>query len=177
VGQPGYVTYTSWRNTPAEEAAMDLLVERAHLPRGAKLWTFGTPRHEDSDGWMLEGGVALAAGKGYIEIPDAAKSPSLRSPAFQYLRGDRHDVLVLGIADRSTIESVRVLGRIEHSGRWIALTGRLPTAGLTRTPAGLSIPLRRPDENAVVDQLQIDIERGNGVAPLRIDHVALYPRG
>ncbi len=176
VGQPGYVTYTSWRNTPAEEAAMDLLVERAHLPRGAKLWTFGTPRHEDSDGWMLEGGVALAAGKGYVKIPDAAKSPSLRSPAFQYLRGD-HDVLVLGVADPSKIESVRVLGRIEDSGRWIPLTGRLPTATLTRTPAGLSIPLRWPDARAVVDQLQINITRADGAARLRIDHVALYPRG
>ncbi len=50
-GQPGYVPYTAWRNTPAEEAMRDFLVSHANLPPGAKLWTFGSSRYKDSDGW------------------------------------------------------------------------------------------------------------------------------
>ena len=57
VGQPGYVPYTAWRNTPAEEAMRDFLVSHADVPLGARMWTFGTPLHADADGWSAERGA------------------------------------------------------------------------------------------------------------------------
>jgi hypothetical protein len=176
-GQPGYQTFTSWRNTPAEEAAFDLMVERANLPARAKLWTFGSPRHQDTDGWTMHGAGTLVANKGYVEIPGGSRDATVHSPPFQYIRADRYDLVVFGVADPSAIESVSVAGRIDGTSRWIPLANKVQAATLKRTPAGLSIPLRWARSRIAVDQLRIDISRTNEAAPIRIDHIALYPRG
>ena len=56
LGQPGYAPHTSWRNTAAEDAMRDFMVSHANVPRGARLWTFGTPRRADLDGFRAERG-------------------------------------------------------------------------------------------------------------------------
>ena len=110
VGQPGYQTYTSWRNTPAEEAGFDLMIERAHLPASAKLWTFGSPRHKDTDGWTIRGPGMLVANKGNIEISGGSRDTSVHSPPSQYIRADRYDLIVFGVADSAAIESAQRSG-------------------------------------------------------------------
>ena len=46
------------------------MLARAGLPLGARLWTFGSPRHADGDGWLAEHGSA-AAGHGFLTVtPD-----------------------------------------------------------------------------------------------------------
>jgi hypothetical protein len=50
-GQPGYLPYIAWRNTPAEAAMRDFMVTHANLPLGARLWSFGAPGYLDDDGW------------------------------------------------------------------------------------------------------------------------------
>src|SRR6185503_5681019 len=61
-GQPGYVAFTSWRNTPAEEAMMDFLVTHANLPQGALLWTFGSSRYVTDDEWTATHGAIEPVG-------------------------------------------------------------------------------------------------------------------
>ena len=98
-GQPGYLPYTAWRNTPAEAAMRDFLVTHADLPLGARLWAFGAPGYLDDDGWRLEQGKVYARG-GYLDLDkiDAATA-TLLSPPDQVIRaatiGDGHS----GIAE------------------------------------------------------------------------------
>ena len=95
-GQPGYVAYTAWRNTPGEEALVDFLVDHADLPRGARLWTFGTARHADDDGWSLERGhLAPAAASPISSRDDRHADVTGRSGAARR----RLDTLVLGLAE------------------------------------------------------------------------------
>ena len=104
-GQPGYVAYTAWRNTPGEGALVDFLVDHADLPRGARLWTFGTARHVDDDGWSLDRG-RLVAGRGFVDLAvDAADM--LMSPGDQVLRADAVDTLVLGLAEPAAVPGCR----------------------------------------------------------------------
>ena len=50
-GQPGYVSFTAWRNTPAEDAMRDFAIAHAFVPLGTRLWTFGSARHADTYVW------------------------------------------------------------------------------------------------------------------------------
>src|SRR6185369_3063920 len=67
VGRPGYVSYTSWRNTPAEDAMRDAMVSHANLPLGSRLWTFGSAVYADDDGWTAED-TTLERGRGQLAI-------------------------------------------------------------------------------------------------------------
>jgi hypothetical protein len=79
-GQPGYVSYTAWRNTPAEYAMRDFLVAHADVPLGAKLWSFGSIRRADTDGWAADAG-SIVAGNGYVDVvPDRAEATLLSPP-------------------------------------------------------------------------------------------------
>ena len=71
--------------TPAEEAAFDLLAERADLPPTAKLWTFGSSVHADTDGWSAEG-AAATANRGHVTLAPSAETIVLRSPERLYIR-------------------------------------------------------------------------------------------
>ena len=176
VGQPGYQVFTSWRNTPAEEAAQDLMLERAHLPAGAKLWTFGSVRHNDDDGWTLQGPGTAVAHAGHLEISGGSRTATVVSPPSQYIRASGYDLVVLGISEATLVESIGVSGRLDASSRWIRLADAMPASALKQTAAGLSIPLRWPSERVVVDQLRFDITQMKDAAAIRIDHVAVYPR-
>ena len=75
-----YMSYTAWRNTPLEDAARDFLLARSGLPRGTRLWTFGTQVHADDDGWTVETG-SLATSPGALQIAgDTRGGVTLHSP-------------------------------------------------------------------------------------------------
>jgi hypothetical protein len=88
MGTPGYVPFTAWRNTAAEEAMRDYLVSHADLPRSARLWTFGTPKHVDSDGWTADRG-SLAAHAGFAMLQSDRGLINLLSPPDQVIRPAR----------------------------------------------------------------------------------------
>ncbi|MGH8802553.1 MAG: hypothetical protein ACREX6_09730, partial [Casimicrobiaceae bacterium] len=79
-GFPDYVPHTAWRDTPLEEAALDFVLARAGLPPGSRLWTFGSQRHADDDGWTAEVGHAIAAPGRLALIPDREGRVVLASP-------------------------------------------------------------------------------------------------
>ena len=170
-GQPGYATYTAWRNTPLEDAMRDFAVSRAGLPLGSRLWTFGTPRHADGDGWTAaEGGIS--AGTGYLQVDATAREIALLSPSQLALGRGETDLLVLGV-DAKAIKSVRVDARVAD-GAWIALAPSRATGELATTSAGVSVPLSWPSSLAAADQVRVVLQLGDAAKATRVRHIALY---
>ncbi len=177
-GQPGYVAYTAWRNTPGEDALVDFLVDHADLPRGARLWTFGTPRHADDDGWSLDQG-RLVAGPGFVDLGPGAAAV-LTSPADQVLRADGVDTLVLGLANPAGVARVQVYARTGDTAPWTALTAAVATTALRRGAAGIEVPLAWPADwrakRIIADRLRIALTMATAEGNVRVQRIALYPR-
>jgi hypothetical protein len=178
-GQPGYVPYTSWRNTPGEEAMRDFLASHANLPRGARMWTFGAPRHADADGWALERGEAKAAPGGLDLAFDT--TATLLSPDDQVLRADALGALILGIADSTALARVQVFARRDGSNAWTEIAAPAPADALMRDAAGLHVPLAWPvawrTGGAIADRLRIALTFAPGTRDARVERIMLYPRG
>jgi len=168
-GQPGYVSFTAWRNTPLEEALRDFAVAHAYVPVGTRLWTFGSAQHADADGWTAAAG-ALAPGKGFLDLTPAEGAVTLLSPAPLALGRSETNLLVVG-ADPKAIDSVTV-DALSPAGSWVSLGPKRAVSRLATTPAGLSVPLVWPAALIATDRVRITLGlRG----PTRIRHLALYP--
>jgi hypothetical protein len=169
-GQPGYVSFTAWRNTPLEDALRDFAVAHAFVPVGTRLWTFGSSRLADPDGWTASAGT-LSAGNGYVDVGPANGAVTLVSPGPLGLARGETSLLVIG-ATRDAVESVAVEARTA-AGTWTALSAPTAAAKLTATSAGLSVPLVWPPKLAATDQIRVTLGLRAGT---RIRHMALYPR-
>ncbi len=173
-GQPGFVPYTAWLNTPFEEAAKDFMLARAGLSPRARLWTFGAPAHADADGWVSEVGT-LAATPGRLVLTAQDGRVVLRSPRELALTARGADRLVLGFAPTasSSVDAAGVAGatmrkdsgtgpaaaarqpdlplrlRIEaragEAGPWLRVADVADASKVARAPAGLVVPLALPD--------------------------------
>jgi len=174
-GQPGYVSFMAWRNTPLEDAMRDFAVSHAFVPLGARLWTFGSPRLADADGWSASVGT-LAPGPGHVDLTAANGELTLVSPLPLALGGDESDLLVLGVAaDRAQdIVSVAVEATLSDETT-IALAAPRAVSELAQTSAGLSVPLTRPETAATIEQIRVTLRLRNPAATLRVRHLALYP--
>ena len=140
----------------------DFLLSHAGLPLGARLWTFGSPRHVDGDGWIAEHGGA-AAGPGFLTITPEAGVVEIVSP------GD------LGIAAaggaRRRARPARRCARAQRRGararRAEILRGAASRAPTTRSSsdatrvASLALPATR---GAPIDRLKIRIALDAGDA-------------
>lgn len=172
VGKPGYVTFTAWRSTPFEDAARDFLLAHANVPQGARLWTFGTPRHADDDGWSaLDGTIARAPGA-LIVTPDARGIASFVSPRELDFDPARFAAAVIGMEDAARLRAIRLAVRASPDAAWqelpVARAGRTSEAGLVfEWPASAAA---KP-----YDQLRITLELAPGSAT-RVLRIALWPR-
>jgi hypothetical protein len=177
-GQPGYVPYTAWRNTPAEAAMRDFMVTHANLPLGARLWNFGAPGYLDDDGWRLEQGKVHARG-GYVDLEFDAATAALLSPPDQVIRPATIESLILGLNDPSALAAVQVFARIEPGTAWAPLGEPIAAARFAYSPAGVQIPLAWPPawrrNGAIAAELKIVMAFDAGVANARLDRIALYP--
>jgi hypothetical protein len=155
-GQPGYSTFTAWRNTPLEEAGRDFMLARAGLPLGALLYTFGTPAFADGDGWTAEVG-ALALGKGFVTLePDDNDRVVLRSPKGLPPGVQSVEDFVLGFDVHAGVRRVRVQGRRSADAGWETLADASGSA-LRVTAAGIAVR-RNPGPRTVLwDQLRIEV--------------------
>ena len=169
-GQPGYASFTAWRNTPLEDALRDFAVAHAYVPVGTRLWTFGSARHDDSDGWRATAGT-LTAGKGYLDVMPKDGVAALLSPGPLALGRGETDLLVLG-ADPQAIDSISVDAWGGADG-WVSLAASRPAASMATTPAGLSVPLVWPAKLVSTEQFRIILKVRS---PPRIRDIALYPR-
>jgi hypothetical protein len=174
-GQPGYVSFMAWRNTPLEDAMRDFAVSHAFVPLGTRLWTFGSPRLADADGWSASAGT-LAAGSGHIDLTPVNDEVTLVSPSALALDGDESDLLIMGVAPDQIqrIVDVSVEGLLVD-GTVIALAPPRDVADLQQTAAGISVPLGRPKTPAPIDRLRVSLRLRSGGAILSVRHLALYP--
>jgi len=170
-GQPGYVTYTAWRNTPLEEAAKDFLLARAGLPLGARLWTFGTPRHADGDGWVAERGTG-ALGTGYLRITPDAGEVTLVSPGDLAVPRARARALVLGLPSTARVRSVELEVQTGGKPEWKPLAHAID-ASLALEPAGRVLRIPAGD-GAAIDRLRV-VLRLDGADPQDLARVAVLP--
>ena len=156
VGQPGYSTFTAFRNTPLEAAARDFMLARAGLPPGSLLWTFGTPAHADGDGWTAElGGIAL--GRGFLDLgPDANDRIALVSPKNLPAAAQRAEEFVLGLDSHAGLRRVRIQGRSGPDSGWETLADAAG-AGLRVTDAGVAIKRTAGARSLPIDQLRIEL--------------------
>ncbi|MEO8536995.1 MAG: hypothetical protein ABI533_05670, partial [Betaproteobacteria bacterium] len=152
---PSYVSFTAWRNTPLEHAARDFLLARSGLPRGSKLWTFGTQAHADDDGWIADAG-ALTTCRGALRVtPDANRRVALHSPTGIALAGSRAGRIVLGLADDAAVVAIDIAVRTAGDGVWHGVAS-CPDGAAQRTEAGRVVAMSGVGDEPV-DQLRIVI--------------------
>jgi len=156
VGQPGYSTFTAWRNTPLEAVARDFMLARAGLPLGSLLWTFGTPAHADGDGWTAELGT-IALGRGFLTLgPDANDRIALVSPKGLPVAAQRAEDFVLGLDAHAGLRRVRVQGRRGPDSGWETLADA-SGAALRATNAGIAIKRNPGARGTPIDQLRFEL--------------------
>jgi hypothetical protein len=155
-GQPGYSTFTAWRNTPLESAARDFLLARAGLPLGALLYTFGTPVHADGDGWTTEIGT-LALGNGFLRVtPDSNGRVSLLSPKGLPAATRTAETYVLGVPAGAGLLRARIQGRRSADSGWETLADASGDR-LRTTAAGVAIARTGGARNVAYDQLRVEL--------------------
>ena len=154
--KPDYVTFTAWRNTPLEEAARDFMLARSGLPRGSRLWTFGTPSHADDDGWPVEAG-SLHALRGALELTAGAGNRIvLVSPREVALAGDAIDGIVIGLADEVEVATIDVDARTAIDAPWRPLA-RANAGALQTSPAGRIVKRMASAPAGEVDQIRVTL--------------------
>jgi len=154
-GKPGYSTFTAWRSTPLEEAARDFLLARAGLPLGSLLYTFGTPRHADDDGWTIETGT-IALGHGALTVtPDSFHHVTLLSPHGLPPHIGRATTFIVGL--REGVQRVRVFGRSNTETGWSLLADARGDA-LRQTSAGIAVRRSVGAGPAMIDQLRVEFQ-------------------
>lgn len=168
IGKPGYVPHTSWRNTPAEDAMRDFLVSHADVPRGARLWTFGSPRRADADGWSALRGE-LVAGTGFATLRPDGESVTLVSPPDQVIRPERIDRLVLRFSGSARPARVVVLAQTDAIGEWVAV------ANGPADDVELGWPVEWRDGRTIVERIKLDLTFPPGTRTATLSRVLLYP--
>lgn len=170
IGKPGYVPYTAWRNTAAEQAMLDFLVSHADLPLGARLWTFGAADYANSDGWVAERGL-LAAKNGFVSLTPERGVVSLVSPADQVVRPGRIERLVLRFASNASPSEVHVLAQSTRDGPWQRV------ASGKGSEIVLAWPKAWVDKGTIVERMKIELVFPSESDPVDLSRVLLYPRG
>ncbi len=168
-GTPDYVAYTSWRNTPAEDAMRDFLVSHADLPSGAQLWTFGSARHADDDGWTAQRGT-LVAGRGHLALTAVDGVVTIDSPHDLVIRPLATDLLALHVGDERALERVTVQARVDGDPAWQEIGSAAKSA---------RVPLRWPaawrKSSVIATDIRIALTLAPAASGIRLDRVLLYP--
>lgn len=174
--EPNFVAYTSYRNTPLEEAVRDFLVSHANLPRRALLWTFGSAQYADDDGWKVTEDTELSSRPGYLILGSSAESGQIEllSPVKMAFYPNLHNLLVAGVQE-DRIAVVQAYYRLSPNTEWIPLSSPYPASKLEKSLAGLHLPLnwRASDD---IYQIRLLLQLKEGRSEVRLDHIALYPK-
>ncbi len=175
-GSKGYVSYTSLRRTPLEEAIQQFMMSHYDLPRSARLWTFGAGMHRDTDQWQADaGGQASATVEGLRLQLGGDGRVSVVSPSELDVRSGAFDALIVQAEGGGNGLQLGVDMQAE-GGAWQALVLEAPLKQWPRGPAGFRIPF--PAETALgarpYDRLRL-AWRGPAGEAVVIRSVALYP--
>lgn len=131
--EAGYVAFTAWRNTPLEDATRDFMLARSGLPRGNRLWTFGSATLADDDDWSVDVGEMRALPGALALTADAKGRIVLVSPTD--LDVARMHRIVLGL-DEAIDGAVEIAARREEGSRYEVLASA-DIGKAMRTSAGI----------------------------------------
>jgi hypothetical protein len=172
VGQPGFVAYTSYRASPLEIAARNLMVHRANLPRQARLWGFGFGTVRDADGWRAGRSTRLEATNYGLRVTLRRGRAWLDSPAALDFRTDRLDLVVLAIKDAPADLTISVQGRERDQEIWRPLTEPRQVTELPSVAAGYLVSM--PHSKRMLEQLRLVFDSKAG-GTMTFERIALYP--
>lgn len=172
VADPGFVSYTSYRAAPLEVAVRALMVNRANLPRQARLWGFGFGAAPDTDGWKALSPASIRALKSGLAIELMRGAARLDSPPNLDFRSAELDALVIGLADSATDVQIEVLARDRNKTGWRRVAERSAVSEMQRTRAGYVISL--PHSTRQIEQLRLVITSSTQ-GTVNIERIALYP--
>jgi len=173
-GQPGYVSYMAWRNTPAEDALRDFALSHAYVPLGTRLWTFGTPLLAHLDGWSAGAGATLVPGPGKLGLRAAGRDVTLVSPDRLAIRREETDLVVLKLDSPEALASVAIEIK-DATGTWTPTGPAQAAKDLVRDPAGLLVPLAWPPAVDTAEQVRLRLRFAAPGVDATLRHVALYP--
>ena len=172
VAAPGFVAYTSYRGAPLETAVRNFMVNRANLPRQARLWSFGLGMVADDDGWKAQRPATAAPAEGALQVSLATGRTRLDSPSALDFRTDDLDALIIAIPNATPDLRIEIQARDRNQAAWRRLTDAARVDSLQRLRAGYLIPL--PQSSRQIEQLRLILSSSTR-GRLTIERIALYP--
>ncbi len=173
-GTEGFSAFTSYRNTPLENAVREFLLSHANFPRGGKLWTFGAGNHADSDGWTSEKGQIRPENGAIFLAPEKTGEIVLLSPKELALRLNDKDALVIAGVDKAQLAEAEIHGLESKTGRWTPLYRSDNLSAAAMTPGGIALPLQA-DKSPEFEQLRVRLKMRPAALDVRLAHIAIYP--
>jgi hypothetical protein len=171
-GNGGYVSYTSLRETPLEDAIKNFMISHANLPRKARLWTFGASAHGDADGWTGEEGTATSAAPGKLMVQPSAGKAAIASPGELALRPRNYRAMIIQTDAPPQSTRVGVQGQ-QADGKWLTLIPQAPLSSAPETRAGRLLAMPAVENEFV--RLRITWS-GEQLTAFSVRQIALYPR-
>jgi hypothetical protein len=166
-GQPGYRPHTAWRETEGENAMRDFARSHAGVPRGSRVWTFGTARLASDDGWGATGADTRAQPGRLVLLPHASRVV-LTSPRAQMLRPSAHRRLRIEAEVWPRLRSVTAAVRVEGRDEWVHVSGHAWRVHGKALEARLTWP-RMPVSGS---ELRIELETTERV-PIELSRILL----
>ncbi len=176
-GTSGYRPHTAWRETVAEAAMKDFAISYGGVPRGTRLWTFGTSALGSDDGWDVAGGRKTLR-LGSMEVAPTEGSLHLKAPPDSFIRVNAYRQLQIQLLDAERVSQVSVYAHPPGSGGRVLL-GRRTVPRLAGTKR-IDVDIDWPDGSIgteVVSELQIQMDFADGAesGAVVVDQILLLP--
>jgi hypothetical protein len=140
------------------------------------LWTFGSARHSDADGWQAGEGTQLFSRSGHLDLValTGTSQIELLSPVSMSLDSTLHDLLVVGIQPDSVI-ATQAFYQQSPNTNWLPLSPKYSVSKLEKSLAGLHIPLSL-NTSQDIHRIRLTLQLKDSRAKLQLNHIALYPK-
>jgi len=167
---PEFVSYTSWRNTPAERAFLDFAAARNGLARTAKMWPFGFRGALTTDGWSSSA-KSISARNGYLYVNPTNAVQNISSPEFQLRYGGEQ---LLAILFQPMPESARIQAVMHNleTGKEIPIGKTMTGAEINTANAGIGHEWSFTYPAGQRSHLILKIQSTETIA---IDNIAIIP--
>lgn len=105
-----FAAFTAYRNTPLEQAVKHFMYERADLPRGTRVWTFGSGAQVSTDGWTFVGAECQFLPLQGLRLVTGSERISLWSPEELGLLPDKVSVLLVMCDAPEALQAISLVG-------------------------------------------------------------------
>ncbi len=174
-GQPGFVSYTTLRDSPLEDAIKNFMISHANLPRKSRLWTFGSGLHADGDAWVPAAGTAGRIGPGMFMLTAAADGQgSLESPEDLGFKPANYSAIIVKAGTPEVLRSIEVQGQ-RPDGRWAVLIPATDASKLKQVNAGWLLPVAGTYADTEFKRIRLNWKAMEN-KPLALERIAFYAR-